>query len=230
MNLSPLIVNRDQVLARIGAACAACGRSPSEVTLVWVSKTRPIEDVEEAVAAGAIDFGENRVQEALDKFSKVRPGIRCHIIGPVQSNKLRKAVTVAQSIDSVSSLDMVGRLQQLAQEEDRQIGVLFQVNTSGEDTKSGLSMQNAASFLESLPQCSHLLYQGLMTIGKNTGNPEDSRAGFAWLRHLRDRFAGRDSRFSRFTELSMGMTDDLEVAIAEGATQVRIGTALFGHR
>lgn len=227
---SMLEENRDRLLARIATACMAAERDPASVLLVWVSKTRPVSDVEAAIAAGGRVFGENRVQEALDKFLPERPGVRCHIIGPVQSNKLRKAVSVAHGIDSVSSLAEVLRLEALCAEIKRPLDILFQVNTSLEDTKSGLAMEECAALLESLPKCQYLTYRGLMTIGKNTGNPEDSRAGFAWLRAMRDQFVNRDARFAHFTELSMGMTDDLEVAIAEGSTQVRIGTALFGAR
>lgn len=228
--MSALEENRDRVLARIATACSAAGRDLASVQLVWVSKTRPLADVEAAIAAGGRVFGENRVQEALEKFLPERPNVRCHIIGPVQSNKLRKAVSVAHCIDSVSSLEDVRRLENLCAEIKRPLDILFQVNTSLEDTKSGVDMEGCEALLASLPECQYLTYRGLMTIGKNTGNPEDSRAGFAWLRAMRDQFVNRDARFVHFTELSMGMTDDLEVAIAEGSTQVRIGTALFGAR
>ncbi len=219
-----------QLETRIAAACAACGRNRSDIRVIWVSKTRPVADVEEAILAGAREFGENRVQEALDKFLPERPNVRCHIIGPVQSNKLRKAVSVAHSIDSVSSLDDVIRLEKLCEEQDRRLDVLFQINTSCEDSKSGIAMEDCAAFLDGLPLANRLSYKGLMTIGKNTGNPEDSRTGFAWLRDVRDRYTRRDERFAHFSELSMGMTDDLEVAVAEGATALRIGTYLFGNR
>lgn len=231
MELSYMIENRDKVLARMAQACAVAGRSTDSVRLVWVSKTQPIDAVEQAYAAGALFFGENRIQEAIDKFTIQRPGVHCHIIGPVQSNKMRKAVAVAHCIETVSSLEQVQRLNSLCSEIGKTLEVYFQVNTSLEDSKSGLAMESCVDFLNQLPQSSHLVYKGLMTIGKNTGNPEDSRVGFAWLRRLRDQFnRSEDPRFIHFTELSMGMTDDLEVAIEEGSTQVRIGSALFGAR
>ena len=231
MELSCMIEKRDKVLARMANACAVAGRSLDSVQLVWVSKTQPIAAVDLACRAGALVFGENRVQEAIEKFTLQRPGVRCHIIGPVQSNKLRKAVAVAHCIETVSTLEQVQRLQALCSEMGKTLNIYFQVNTSLEDSKSGLAMESCADFLEQLPFHSHVVYKGLMTIGKNTGNPEDSRAGFAWLRRLRDAFyRPQDPRFSHFTELSMGMTDDLEVAIEEGSTQVRIGSALFGAR
>ncbi|MCL1967176.1 MAG: YggS family pyridoxal phosphate-dependent enzyme, partial [Fibromonadales bacterium] len=194
------------------------------------SKTQPVSAVEEAIALGATEFGENRVQEALEKFLPQREGIVCRIIGPVQKNKLRKAVQVAQAIDSVADLETVLKLEALCEEANKNLEILFQINASEEVTKSGLSMQAAFDFLNALPQPQRLVYKGLMTIGKNTGNPEDSRTCFAFLKNLRDKIFNSQAKFANFTELSMGMTDDLEVAISEGSTMVRVGTALFGKR
>jgi len=222
--------NKLAILAGISKACEMCGRSPASIRLVWVSKTHPVSAVEKAIALGAREFGENRVQEALEKFLPQREGIICRIIGPVQKNKLRKAVSVAQAIDSVADLESVLKLEALCEEANKNLEILFQINASEEATKSGLSMQEAADFLLALPEPKRLVYKGLMTIGKNTGNPEDSRACFAFLRNLRDKIFNSHSKFSNFTELSMGMTDDFEVAIAEGSTMLRVGTALFGKR
>ncbi|MDR3000702.1 MAG: YggS family pyridoxal phosphate-dependent enzyme [Fibromonadaceae bacterium] len=222
--------NKQKILDRITTACEACGRSSTDVRLVWVSKARPVSAVENAIAAGARDFGENRVQEALEKFLPQREGIVCRIIGPVQKNKLRKAVQVAQAIDTVADLESVQKLEALCEEANKNLEILFQVNASEEATKSGLSMAEAFDFLNKLPEPKRLVYKGLMTIGKNTGNPEDSRICFAFLRNLRDELFNSSPKFSNFTELSMGMTDDLEVAISEGATMVRVGTALFASQ
>jgi len=222
--------NKQIILNRIEKACNACGRDPSEVRLVWVSKTHPSSAVEEAITLGAREFGENRVQEALEKFLPQREGVICRIIGPVQKNKLKKAVQVAQAIDSIADLESVLKLEALCEEANKNLDVLFQVNASEESTKSGLSMQEAFDFLNSLPEPRKLVYKGLMTIGKNTGNPEDSRVCFAFLRNLKEKIFNSLPKFANFTELSMGMTLDLEVAIAEGATMVRVGTALFGER
>jgi pyridoxal phosphate enzyme (YggS family) len=222
--------NSVAVFNRIKESCEISGREPASVRLVWVSKTQPISAVEEAIALGAREFGENRVQEALEKFLPQRDGIICRIIGPVQKNKLRKAVQVAQAIDSVADLESVLKLEALCEEANKNLEILFQVNASEEATKSGLSMQAAFAFLNTLPEPKRLVYKGLMTIGKNTGNPEDSRTCFAFLRNLRDKIFNSQAKFASFTELSMGMTDDLEVAIAEGSTMVRVGTALFGKR
>jgi len=225
-----LLSNAAHVQRRITDACTQCHRDPASVKLIWVSKTKPLSDVEAALFAGARDFGENKVQESVEKFSVVRPGVSLHVIGPVQSNKLRKAAQVAQWIHSVDSLESLRKYDAVCAELGKTLNVLFQVNTSGEATKSGLSMDNAEQFLSELPGFSHLRYCGLMTIGINTGLAEDSREGFAWLRQLRDRTQARGGDFAQFSELSMGMTDDLEVAIQEGATMVRVGTAIFGQR
>jgi len=222
--------NKQIILNRIAASCEACGRSPDDVRLVWVSKMQPISAVEEAIALGAREFGENRVQEALEKFLPQRENVICRIIGPVQKNKLRKAVSVASAIDSIADLESVQKLEALCEEANKKLDILFQVNASEENTKSGLSMQEAFDFLGNLPEPKRLVYKGLMTIGKNTGNPEDSRSCFAFLRNLQKRTFNSLPKFANFTELSMGMTLDLEVAIAEGATMVRVGTALFGER
>lgn len=220
-----------QVQTRIALACEQTGRQVEDVRLIWVSKTKPLEDVEAACVAGARDFGENKVQEGLEKFSVSRPGVELHLIGPVQSNKLRKAAGIAQWIHSISDLRALQKLNQVCQELDKDLKILFQINTSQEFSKSGLSMENAKDFLMGLPALERLHYRGLMTIGVHSGEPEDSRAGFAWLRELRDHLSATGhAPFQNFTELSMGMTDDLEVAIAEGATMIRVGTALFGQR
>lgn len=215
---------------RISAACKQSNRTRESVLLIWVSKFHPMESVEKALQIGAKDFGENRVQEAVEKFSEKRPGVRCHIIGPVQSNKLRHAATVANCIHSIADVKSVEKLERICSELGKKLDILFQVNTSEEETKSGVSMDAAENFLLSLPNSPHLRYRGLMTIGKNTGVAEDSREGFAFLRRLQEKMLSRGGAFENFTELSMGMTGDLEVAIEEGATMIRVGTALFGER
>lgn len=225
-----LKANKQAIFERIEKACGACNRNSNEINVVWVSKTQPVLLVEEAIALGAKEFGENKVQEALEKFSQQREGISCRIIGHVQKNKLRKAVSVANAIDSIVDLESVLKLEELCEEANKSLDILFQVNTSEESTKSGLLMQNAYDFLMSLPAPKRLVYKGLMTIGKNTGNPEDSRTCFAYLKTLRNKLFNSQDKFKNFSELSMGMTDDLEIAIAEGSTMLRIGTALFGKR
>ena len=235
--------------ARIGEACKIAGRSRESVKLVWVSKFHPAEAVENAIALGATDFGENRVQEAELKFSEPRMAkdgsrVRCHVIGPVQSNKLKKAAIVADCIHSIASIEAVEKLEKVCAalpgkgadaSQGKILDILFQVNAGEEETKSGLDVHEAEAFLESLAARGetafpHLRFRGLMTIGKNTGVAEDSRECFAFLRGLRDKFLARGGAFAHFDQLSMGMTGDLEVAIEEGSTMIRVGTALFGER
>ena len=214
--------------------------------LVWVSKFHPAEAVENAIALGATDFGENRVQEAELKFSEPRMAkdgsrVRCHVIGPVQSNKLKKAAIVADCIHSIASVEALEKLEKVCAALPGENGagkildILFQVNAGEEETKSGLDVHEAEAFLESLAARDetafpHLRFRGLMTIGKNTGVAEDSRECFAFLRALQQKFLAKGGAFAHFDQLSMGMTGDLEVAIEEGSTMIRVGTALFGER
>ena len=232
--------------ARIGEACKIAGRSRESVKLVWVSKFHPAEAVENAISLGATDFGENRVQEAELKFSEPRMAkdgsrVRCHVIGPVQSNKLKKAAIVADCIHSIASIEAVEKLEKVCAALPGENGagkildILFQVNAGEEETKSGLDIHEAEAFLESFAVCGetafpHLRFRGLMTIGKNTGVAEDSRECFAFLRNLQQKFLAKGGAFAHFDQLSMGMTGDLEVAIEEGSTMIRVGTALFGER
>ena len=233
--------------ARIDNACKLSGRSRDSVKLVWVSKFHPAEAVENAISLGATDFGENRVQEAELKFSQPRMAlngerVRCHVIGPVQSNKLKKAALVADCIHSIANIEAVEKLEKVCASQGKVLDILFQVNAGEEETKSGLDVHEAEAFLEDLEKRAgaavdgksenfpHLRFRGLMTIGKNTGVAEDSRECFAFLRGLRDKFLAKGGAFAHFDQLSMGMTGDLEVAIEEGSTMIRVGTALFGER
>ena len=240
--------------ARIGEACKIAGRSRESVKLVWVSKFHPAEAVENAIALGATDFGENRVQEAELKFSTPRMAkdgshVRCHVIGPVQSNKLKKAAIVADCIHSIANIEAVEKLERVCAALPGENGagkildILFQVNAGEEETKSGLDVHEAEAFLADLEKRAgsadadgksenfpHLRFRGLMTIGKNTGVAEDSRECFAFLRALQQKFLAKGGAFAHFDQLSMGMTGDLEVAIEEGSTMIRVGTALFGER
>ena len=240
--------------ARIAEACKIAGRSRDSVKLVWVSKFHPAEAVENAISLGATDFGENRVQEAELKFSAPRMAkdgsrVRCHVIGPVQSNKLKKAAIVADCIHSIASIEAVEKLERVCAAlpgtdgTGKILDILFQVNAGEEETKSGLDVHEAEAFLADLEKRAgaasadgksenfpHLRFRGLMTIGKNTGVAEDSRECFAFLRGLQQKFLAKGGAFAKFDQLSMGMTGDLEVAIEEGSTMIRVGTALFGER
>jgi PLP dependent protein len=216
------------VLDRIEEACARAGREPGGVTLVAVSKTVPAERVRAAVEAGITLFGENRVQEALAKVAEV-PGARWHLVGPLQSNKARRALEAFELIETVDSAALARRLDRIAGELGREnVPVLLQVNVDLDPAKAGFRPDQLSATLDELTGLDRLDLRGLMTIGREVADPEDARATFAGLRDLRDRLRETWPRLGR--ELSMGMTDDYPVAVEQGATIVRVGRALFGER
>jgi pyridoxal phosphate enzyme (YggS family) len=217
-----------RVLDRIGDACARVGRDPSSVTLVAVSKTVPAERVRAAVAAGITLFGENRVQEALAKMPEV-PGARWHLIGPLQSNKARRALEAFAMIQTVDSVELAHRLDRIAGELDRSpLPVLLQVNVDADPAKAGFRAGDLEAAVADLEGLDRLDVRGLMTIGREVARPDDARGTFAGLRDLHGRLRERWPRLG--PELSMGMTDDFPAAVEEGATIVRVGRALFGER
>ena len=219
---------RQRVLDRIADACVRVGRDPATVTLVAVSKTVPAERLRDAVEAGLELFGENRVQEALDKLPEV-PSARWHLVGPLQSNKARRAVEAFEVIQTVDSVALATRLDRLAGELSMEpLPVLLQVNVDGDPAKSGFRLQDLAAAAGELASLGRLDVRGLMTIGREVARPEDARPTFASLREL-SRTLG-DVWSGLGPELSMGMSDDYPIAVEEGATIVRVGRALFGER
>ena len=216
---------------RIDAACARSGRTPSEVTLVGVSKTQPASAVREAFAAGLRDFGENRVQEAEEKAGALADlraaGLRWHLIGHLQGNKAKKAGTLFDVVHSVDDASLGARLDRAAAEQGRVLPVLVQVDLAGEATKFGLEESGLFATLESLRGLAALRVEGLMVLPPYFDDPEATRPFFSRLRALRDQAVARGLSGG---QLSMGMSHDFEVAIEEGATFVRVGTALFGAR
>jgi pyridoxal phosphate enzyme (YggS family) len=220
---------RERVMERIAAACARAGRDPGEVTLVAVSKMVPAVRLRAAAAAGLDIFGENRVQEAAAKVPEV-PGAHWHLVGPLQSNKAGAALELFDTIETVHSLDLARRL-------DRILGatpgrdpypILLQVNVDGDPAKSGFLPDGLQPVVEALDACRRLDFRGLMTVGRQVERPEDARRTFAGLRRLAGSLRAGWSLLG--PELSMGMSDDFEVAVEEGATTVRVGRALFGER
>ena len=221
--------NLEEIQRRIHEACARSGREPGEVKLVAVTKNVPVDRIRKAMACGIRCFGENYVQEALPKIRALGPDVEWHFIGHLQSNKAKQVVGtfhVIQTVDRVS----------LAQEIDRRaarreaVPVLVEVNIAGEQTKSGVAPGELQNLLDALIQFSNLAVRGLMTMPPFFEDPEDARPFFRSLRELRDRFRDRIPPPHCLDDLSMGMTGDFDVAIEEGATFVRIGTALFGPR
>jgi hypothetical protein len=207
------------------------GRQTEEVTLVGVTKTFPAGMVREAVRAGVRDIGENYVQEALRKREAVtEPDVRWHFIGHLQSNKVKSVAEWVHLVHALESRSLAKELDVRAAHAGRVIEALVEVNTTGESSKFGLPPDHVAEFVQSLEEFSHIRIAGLMTIGPFLPDPEGSRPMFRMLRTLRDSLAQRPQPNLDLRHLSMGMTGDFEVAIEEGATLIRIGTAIFGSR
>ena len=221
-----------RVRAQIAAAARQCGRSADDVKLIAISKTHPSSAITELIDLGATDVGENRVQEAEGKIAEVgRDKVRWHLVGHLQANKARRAVDLFDVIHSLDSIDLARRLDRLCHEKQREsLSVLIQVDLGQEETKSGIEEAALGQLAESVRSLSRLQPIGLMTLPPFFENPEHSRPFFRRLRELRDELAGRGVFGDRNGELSMGMTHDFAVAIEEGATMIRIGTAIFGER
>ena len=229
--------NLSAVRARIASAAAAAGRRAEDVRLIAVSKTFPLDSVLAAAAAGQRDFGENRVQEALQKQEALKRDprsaeipIEWHLIGHLQSNKVRKAAGAFACIHSVDGLDLLRRLDAVAEETGARQDVLIQVDLAGEATKFGAETDEAERMVEAAAACRAVAVRGLMLLPPFLEDPEQVRPYFRRLRELRDGLLGRGAPPPMLRELSMGMSHDFEVAIEEGATMVRVGTAIFGAR
>lgn len=217
--------NLAAIYERIANAAARAGRDPAEVKLVAVSKTHPAAVLREAMNAGVTVFGENKVQEAESKILEIgRDAAEWHLIGHLQSNKARKAVQLFDVIHSVDSVELAGRLERICEEEGRgKLPVFVQVDLAGEETKSGIPENEFPELARYLKTCKRLRFDGLMILPPFFDEAEATRPYFKRLRSLRDEMIPGG-------ELSMGMSHDFEVAIEEGATIVRVGTAIFGER
>lgn len=220
----------ERVRERIAAAARAAGRDPSEIRLIAVTKGVPVERIREAIDAGVAEIGENRVQEAVQKQAGLDAPVFWHLIGHLQRNKAGTAVERFDWIQSVDSLDLVEELDRRCGQRGRTepLKVLLQVNVSGEVTKYGCRPEAAEKLAAALLACRNLRWMGLMTIAPYGENPEAARSSFRGLRELGDRLKKRLG-WERM-ELSMGMSHDFETAVQEGATMLRIGTAIFGER
>jgi PLP dependent protein len=226
--------NLARVEEQIAAACSRAGRPRAEVALMAVSKTHPASAILEAVEAGITLFGENRVQEFQQKSEELAsfaPKIEVHLIGRLQSNKSAKAAEIFSAIDSLDSFKLAQRLNEAASRLNRILPVLLEIKLSPEESKTGLEPDSAelAQLIERLPDLSNLKPSGLMTVPPWSEDPETARPYFRRLRELRDQLASQHPRLD-FGQLSIGMSGDFAVAIEEGSTCIRIGTALFGKR
>jgi hypothetical protein len=207
-----------EVRGRIADAERRAGRAPGSVTLVAVGKTRPLDDLLAAHAAGVTAFGENRVQEAETKFPHLPPGCAAHLIGPIQSNKANRAAKIATVVETIDAEDLARRLDRAAAALGKRLDAFVQVRLGGEATKSGVEPRDASALVGAVRSLPNLDLRGLMTIPP----PGDTRPHFARLRALAEELS--------LADLSMGMSDDFEAAVEEGATLVRVGSAIFGER
>jgi pyridoxal phosphate enzyme (YggS family) len=225
------------IRGRMASAASSAGRDPASVRLIAVSKNFPIDAIREAIAAGQRDFGENRVQEGLQKVAALQEStrstdllIRWHLLGHLQTNKARKAVPAFAVIQSVDSVDLLERIDRTAAESGQSPELLIQVDLAGEATKFGAAPAEVPRLLEAAGALRAARVAGLMTLPPAPETPEDARPYFRRLRDLRDGWLASGVPAPMLRELSMGMSGDFEVAIQEGATMVRVGTAIFGRR
>ena len=217
-----------RVRERMAAAARRGGRDPRSITLVGVSKTVPPERIREAIEAGLEDLGENRVQEARDK-AVLLPAVRWHLVGHLQANKANHAARLFDVVHSLDSIDILERLERAAQREGRDVTAMIQVDLAGESTKFGAATGDLDRLLAAAAGCRNVRVRGLMVLPPYDPDPEKSRPYFRRLRELLQEAQGRHPALD-LRHLSMGMTEDFEVAIEEGATMIRVGRALFGER
>jgi pyridoxal phosphate enzyme (YggS family) len=225
--------NLDAVRRRLRAAAERAGRLPSDIQLIAVSKTFGPERVRAAAAAGQLDFGENRVQEGLDKIERLKagaPALRWHLIGHLQSNKARRAAAAFDWIQSVDSPELLRRIDAGAVEAGTKPQVLIQVDLAHEETKFGADERELPDLVKTALDARAVSLRGLMIVPPLADDPEEARPWFRRLRELRDELVTGGIPADRLRELSMGMSHDFEIAIEEGATMIRVGTAIFGRR
>jgi pyridoxal phosphate enzyme (YggS family) len=226
-----IAARRDAVLARVARAAERAGRDPGEVSLLAVTKTHSAEVVRLAARAGMTLFGENRVAEGVEKIQALAgefPGLEWRLIGPLQTNKAKPALQYFSVIESLDRERLAARLEGLAAAENRVVPVLLELNLGQEESKSGAAPAEVEALAAAVLAFPHLEVRGLMAVPPLTPDPEGARPYFKRLKEIRDRLADRFAK--PLPELSMGMSHDFEVAVEEGSTEIRIGTALFGER
>ena len=222
--------NLAAVEQRVEAACRRAGRKREEVTLIAVSKTKPAEMIREIMDCGVKDFGENKVQEMCGKMEEITEPLHWHLIGHLQRNKVKYIADKAALIHSVDSLRLAETIEQEGARHNRVIPVLIEVNVAQEESKFGVSLEETLPLIEEIAGMPHVKIRGLMTIAPFVENPEENRPVFAALRQLSVDIKGKNMNNVDMDILSMGMTNDYEVAVEEGATMVRVGTGIFGAR
>ena len=222
--------NISNVKKRISEAANAAGRSENDVTLIAVSKTKPVEMIKEAYDTGIRDFGENKVQEIVDKYPKLPSDIRWHLIGHLQTNKVKYIIDKVCMIHSVDSYKLAQEISRQAVKHNVTVDILIEVNVAGEESKFGVSPSDALELCKNISTLPRVRIRGLMTVAPITDNPEENRPVFSALRQLFVDIDGKNIDNVCMDCLSMGMSGDYTVAIEEGATFVRVGTSIFGQR
>ena len=222
--------NLDHVEEEIRKACERSGRSREEVTLIAVSKTKPVSMLEAAYGMGERVFGENKVQELVEKYDALPEDIEWHMIGHLQRNKIKYIIGKAALIHSVDSLRLAEAIDKEAAKQNTAARILIEVNVAREESKFGLMPEAVPEFVDKVSEFAHLKVEGLMTIAPFVENPEENRPIFAYLRKLSVDIAKKNAHNTNMSVLSMGMTNDYQVAVEEGATMVRVGTGIFGER
>jgi hypothetical protein len=222
--------NMRAVEDRIAAACQEAGRKPEDVTLIAVSKTKPVEMLREAYECGCRDFGENKVQELLDKYEVMPRDIRWHMIGHLQRNKVKYIVDKVYLIHSVDSLRLAEEISKEAGKKNVCVNILVEVNVANEETKFGTTCEDAKQLVQDIAKLPNICVKGLMTIAPFVENAEKNRPFFSKLKKISVDIMGENIDNITMENLSMGMTGDYEVAVSEGATCVRVGTGIFGAR
>jgi pyridoxal phosphate enzyme (YggS family) len=222
--------NIERVLERIEKSAAKCGRNSQEIKLIAVTKTVDPKSINLAFKFGLKDFGENRVQELLKKFEYINPEANFHMIGHLQTNKVKYLIDKVKSIHSIDSIKLAREVDKRFGLENKSIEALIQIHTAKEETKFGIAPDELEDFLSEAQNLKNIKFKGLMTIGTLTDDEKEIRRCFSTLRNLRDTYSHFKSDNIDLRELSMGMTSDFEIAIEEGSTIVRIGTAIFGER
>ena len=222
--------NLAQVQKNINESCSEINRDPNEVTLIAVSKTKPVEMLKEAYDAGARVFGENKVQEIVDKYDQMPSDVKWHMIGHLQRNKVKYIVDKVAMIHSVDSLRLAETIEKEAAKKAVVVPILIEVNVAQEESKFGLKPEEVLPFIEQIADFSHIQIKGLMTIAPYVDNAEENREIFRELKKLSVDIAAKNINNVTMSVLSMGMTGDYMVAVQEGATMVRVGTGIFGAR
>lgn len=222
--------NIERVKGNIRAACERSGRKAEDVTLIAVSKTKPVSMLQEAYACGCRDFGENKVQELVEKWEQMPKDIRWHMIGHLQRNKVKYIVDKVYMIHSVDSLRLAEEISKEAGKKGVTVSILIEINVAEEETKFGTTCEEACQLVEKIARLPHLVIKGLMTIAPYVENAEENKQYFEKLHQIYVDINHKNIDNVYMAELSMGMTGDYETAIAEGATYVRVGTGIFGER